>query len=52
MALTLKLSKWGHSYGIRLPRTLLKLIDVDPDKDVTFNVECKRHQLILKVANK
>lgn len=33
-----RLSKWGNSQGIRIPRELLKEVDFRPDEDLNLSV--------------
>jgi len=47
-----QLVKWGNSQGIRINREILKSLNFDAqdieNKDITFEVEIKNGQIVLK----
>ncbi len=49
---TLVLSKWGHSYGIRIPQILLKQLQMQPGDTLEIEPDLVGQQLILKASSK
>lgn len=44
-----KLAKWGNSYGIRLPKTLIN--DLNLSENDSLSIEAKNNQIIIKKNN-
>jgi antitoxin component of MazEF toxin-antitoxin module len=47
--LVTKLSKWGNSVGMIIPKNILAVLDLKMDDDVCFTVEGKK--LIIRKVN-
>ena len=48
MIMTVKLSKWGNSQGIRIPQTILKDIGVEDIKNTKLSLDVRDNQIILE----
>lgn len=47
--LKIKLRKWGNSYGFRLPKQLMRLLNISPTQE--FKVETNDERIILIKLN-
>lgn len=48
MNMTVNVSKWGNSQGIRIPQNILKQIGIDNFKNAKLSLDVKDDEIILK----